>query len=246
MKVVLVGGATLEVIMADWNDPATWAQGYDIIGGFPGVAGFGDRLSYLDGRTYALHLARDGGTGLAAYRLRLQKLGAGGFSPAAETLIVGCGFGWLIEVLVDIGANNVWGSDISTPIQTGLIDSSVGVRADIQALVLDIDFTAPNAKSLFKAVNAGNKSGAFRNVVTEHLLEDWPIEDIDTALDACDNLRAQGQSTVYHMITAMDSLDSSLVDSEIAPNRFNLSEWAALRSEHFWIDIVTGNIAGGV
>lgn len=235
--------------MADWNDPATWAQAYRMRGGRPNKqdselatgGGFGEILSYLDGRKYAVQLADDGSPGLSSYRFRLQKLDASGFSPAAETLIVGCGFGWLVEVIVDVGSNAVWGTDTGTLIQAGLTDPNIAVRSDIQALILNIDFTSPNAKQLFKAAGAGTNKGEFRNIVTEHLLEDWPIGDISTALDACDNLRAAGQSQVYHLVVpAMPGQDTDIV-----VNQLTIDEWATLRPEHYWIDISSGDIRGG-
>lgn len=239
--------------MADWNDPATWASAYRMRGGQPNKAdselatgaGFGETLSYLDGRKYALQLSDDGEPGLAHFRFRLQKLGAGGFSPAAETLIIGCGFGWLLEVIVDAGSNAVWGTDIGMPIQAGITDPNVTVRADIQPLILNINILDVNAAQQFKLAGAGNNSGKFRNVVTEHLLEDWPIGDINTILDACDALRAPGQSQVYHLVTAQDAIPPGASDPAIVVNQFTLAEWAALRPEHYWIDEVTGNIAGG-
>lgn len=232
--------------MADWNTVQAWEHAYRCKGGFPDKAGFGDILSYLDGRSYASQLADDEQGGLAAYRHRLQKLGATGINPAAETLIVGCGFGWLLEVIVDAGSNAVWGTDISTLIQSLKSDPSVAVRSDIQPLILDIDIRDADAAAQFQAAGAGNNKGEFRNVVTERLLDDWPIADMTTILDACDAIRATGQSQVYHMVTAQDTLPPGSTDPQDVSNLFTIAEWTALRPEHYWVDMVSGNIAGGV
>lgn len=239
--------------MADWNDPATWASAYRMRGGRPNKAdsilpsgdGFGEILSYLDGRRYAVQLSDDGQPGLSHFRFRMQKLGvSGSFNPAAETLVIGCGFGWLIEVVVDAGSNAVWGTDISTAIHANL--ATANVRQDVQALILNINVLDADAANQFKAVGVGNNKGQFRNVVTEHLLEDWPIGDINTILDACEALQASGQSNVFHLITAQDAIPSGASDPAIVPNQLTLAEWVALRPAHFWIDEVTGNVGGGL
>ena len=236
--------------MADWNDPQTWAGAYRIRGGRPNKTdsilpigeGFGEYLSYLDGRKFQLQLSDDGEPGLAHLRFNLQKLGATGISPAAETLVVGCGFGWLLEVIVDAQSNAIWGCDNGTLIQSLKSDPQVGVRSDIQDLILNVDFTAVDAADQFKALGAGTNKGLFRNVITEHVLEDWPTADLSSALDSCEALLAAGQSNVYHLVIAQDEVAS---DSAYMVNRLLLSEWAALRPAHFWVDEVTGNIAGG-
>lgn len=228
--------------MADWSDPQVWEGAYRWPGGIPGIPGYNQILSYLDGRTYVEQLAQDGQGGLAHYRHRLTKLGAGGFNRAADTLIIGAGFGWLLELIIDLGSLNVWGCDNSTLIQSLLSDPQVGVRPDVQTKILSVDFTAPDAADQFLALAAGNNKGQFRNVVTEHLLEDWPTADLTNALDACEALMSSGQSNVYHLVTAQDKVQS---DPVYMANRLTLAEWAALRPSHFWIDEASENVAGG-
>lgn len=243
--------------MADWNDPQTWADAYGKRGGRPNVqdvvlptgAGYGEDLTYLDGRKYALQLSTDGEVGLAHFRFRLQKLGASGaFTPSAETLVVGCGFGWLVETIVDVGSNAVWGTDTSTAIQNLLDDPGVAVRSDVRPLIFDINILDANAAQQFKAVGAGNNAGKFRNVVTDRLIEDWPISEIDTLLDACDALLAPGQSRVFHIVLATDGFISGpegLPDPAFVSNQLSLAEWVALRPSHYWIDDRTGAVGGG-
>jgi hypothetical protein len=231
--------------MPDWNLPQTWNEAYSKFGGRPGRLGEGVHVTYLDGRSYQEQLADDGMPGLSSMRHRLQRLSGGGINPAAETLIAGCGFGWFIEVLVDIGANQVWGTDTSTVIQSLLDDEGVAVRSDVRPLVFDIDILAADAADQFQAVGAGNNRGLFRNVVTEHMLEGWPTADLGTVLDACDALLAGGQSNVYHLIISTDTVaDISQMDPVYFENRLSLAEWVAIRPEHVWIDL-NGNVGGG-
>jgi hypothetical protein len=239
--------------MADWNDPATWARAYTIQGGhkdkadsiLPTGAGFGEDLSYLDGRKFQLQMADDGAEGLSHLRFRLNKLGAvPAWTPATTVIIVGCGFGWLLEVLQAIGSNQAWGTELSTLIHANI--ATADVPQAVQDRVLNIDITDADAADQFQAAGAGNNNGLFRQIVTEQFLEDWPIGDMDTILDACDALRAPGQGAVTHIVSTTDSVAANRMgDDGIIDNKLSLAEWVALRPSHWWMDISSGAIGGG-
>ena len=231
--------------MPDWNDPQTWADAYELRGSRPDKPGYGQTLTYLDGRDYAGQLASDDSPGLSHYRHTLQKLGATGISPAAETLIVGCGLGWLVEVLDDIGSNAVWGADTSTLIQSTWDNPAVGILPSIRLLLHGIDIQDPDAIDQFKAVGAGNNKGEFRNIITEHVLEGLEPGDISTFLDACDAILTSGQTNVLHLVTAHDFIAPGQSDPAILLNQLTLAEWAAFRPGHFWIDTGSGLFLGG-
>lgn len=239
--------------MADWNDPATWARAYGISGGrkdktdtiLATGAGFGEDLSYLDGRKYALQLSEDDTTGLSAWRHRFSKLGAvPAFTPSTDVLVVGCGFGWMVEMFLSIGSNSAWGTDLSTLIHANL--ATADVPQEVQDRVLDVDIQAADAKDQFLAAGAGTNKGEWRWIVTEQLLEDWPIGDIGSILDACDNMRAPGQGGVAHIIITTDSASpEDMGDDGIIDNKLSMAEWVALRPAHWWIDVSSGVIGGG-
>ena len=239
--------------MADWNDPATWAQSDNVRNGRPLLWNgqpdptFGQSLNYLDGRAFARILEFDGITELKHWASRAFKIyQIPNTTPSAETLVIGCGFGWLIEVIIDAGSNAVWGCDISTLIQGAL--TTAGVRADVQPLILNIDFTASDAVTQFRTAGAGGTGqnrGKFDWVITEHLLEDWPIGDIQNALDSCDALRGNNPGGVAHFVLCQDNLQPGQSDPAIIANQFTLAEWVALRPSHWWVDAATGVIGGG-
>jgi hypothetical protein len=209
--------------------------------------GFGEILTYLDGRKYAVQLSDDDLPGLSHYRFRLNKLGAvPSFTPATDVLIVGCGLGWLLETFIDYGSNSVWGTDISTLIQTELSNPDMNVRADTQARILNINVQDPNASQQFKTAGAGDNKGKFNWLVTEHVLEDWSLSTIDTLFDDLDGLRGNGPGGVAHIVVAQDKIPPSAIQNPtIMVNQLTLAEWAFLRPSHWWLDEVTGDIAGG-
>lgn len=240
--------------MADWNDPTTWILSDRIRDAHPFLwdgspnPNFGSILNYLDGRAFARVISPGGINELEFWFKRIAQLNQiPNITPAAETLIVGCGFGWLMEVIIDAGSNAIWGTDISTLIQSAL--TTAGVRADVQPLILNIDFTSSQAVRDFRSAGAGGNGqnrGKFDWIITEHLLEDWPIGDIQNALDACENLRSNNPGGIAHIVTAQDRLPPGSSDPAIIVHQFLLSEWITLRPSHYWIDTVSGSLGGGI
>ena len=236
--------------MPDWNLQATWESAYRIRGGQPGEPGFGEMLSYLDGRKFAYQVANDGLPGLSFYRRTMAKMGiVPNFSPASNALIVGCGFGWLVEALTDAGGNEVWGTDTSTIIQSLLNDPQIDVRSDILPRILDIDAADPNAKNLFKAAGAGNNKGQFQWVVTELIMESFdPVNDLaafNAFCDSLDALKQKGQSNVLHIVAQEIPGFEEAHDPDLDMTWLTLGEWASFRPDHYWLDIQTGQMATG-
>lgn len=240
--------------MADWNDPNSWNEGYEVRGFnpwkedvlLPTGSGYGKTLTYLDGREFALQLPCNNDAGLSFWKQKLQKLSATGtFTPSADTLVIGSAFGWLVETIVDLGGT-VWGTDISVVINDLLDDPTRGIRDDIRPLLLNVNVLDADAADQFKILGVGNNKGQFKNIVTENLLEDWPLVTMNDILDACDALLARGVSYVFHLVRCQDALRPGQTDPAFHQNLFTLVEFVALRPAHYWIDIQTGNVGGGV
>lgn len=228
--------------MADWNDPATWnlftrrRQSKDFL---PNV---GASIDYLDGRLFANSLGID----LQHFKRTAQQLGAiPNFTPSTDVLVVGCGFGWLLEVFRDLGSNNYWGTDTSTLIHSLLTDPTLEIDSEIQARILSIDVQDPNAAQLFKAAGAGDNKGEWNWIVTEHLLETWPIADIPTLCADLDGLRNNQPGGVAHYVQMADTLLPEQVSASDNDNLLSMAEWVAVYPSHWWIDSVTGNMDGG-
>jgi SAM-dependent methyltransferase len=239
-------------MMADWNLRTTWESAYRIRGGRPNKQdsilatgeGYGQILSYLDGRVFAVQASDDGLPGLSVFRRNLQQLGAvPAFTPATDVLVVGCGFGWILEVMMDAGSNSAWGADISSIIHAEMANANV--PAEVSARVLNVDITDPTAKAQFIAAGAGTNKGEFRWVVTEQLIDVMETAEIASFLDACDDLRTPGQGGVAHLVAAQDAIPPGSSDPDLILQQLTLAEFVALRPSHWWVDAVTGDIGGG-
>jgi len=244
--------------MADWNDPAFWLRTDRVREGKPTLPdgspnpNFGRILSYLDGRVFANAIQGPGWTDyLHEFRQRLNKLGSvPNFTPSTNVLVVGCGFGWLMETMMDLGANRVWGTDISTVIQGLLDDPGVDVRTDVRARILAIDVTDPQAVQQFRTAGAGGQGanrGKFDWIITELVMESFdPVNDLATFtgfLDSLDGLRTNQQGGVAHIVAHHQ--ENSGHDDTLGMTWLTLAEWAALQPAHWWIDVLTGEVAGG-
>lgn len=243
--------------MADWGLEQTWIDAYGMRGGIksytdPVLAsgeGFGQTgLHPGMGRVYFAQLEyQPAGDTLPfpSLRKKFQELqGATGISPAAETLIAGCGMGFEVEALQLLGANQVWGCD-NSPYIIGRWDApDANLLPATRAVLLPIDFT--DGPSAFLSAGAGNNKGQFRNVVNSRMAEDWPSTDFENFFSSLEALLAAGQSRVYHMVAANTADNQYPGDPVYQPNAWRtLAEWAALTSgrsaDHVWFDVRTGD-----
>lgn len=237
----------------NWDDPQTWQKAYNFVGRRPlkedvlyqQGAGVNQQLTYLDGRLFALQLADFGdGPGLSYARSVMNKAASGApWTPSTDALIVGCGFGWMIESILAAGGNNVWGSDTSFLIHDAIANNpALGVLPEVSSRILNIDVTDPDAADQFKAVGAGNQNGKFRWIITEFVVESFnPSTEtalFNTFLDSLESLRAPGQGGILHILAGRLPPPYDVAhDTSFGMTWLTLPEWALVRPSHLWLDI---------
>lgn len=182
-----------------------------------------------------------------AWLERAQQWGiklAGLANPASYVLVVGCGFGWIIETIVDeFSHTRIWGTDISAWIHS---EKATHARADIDPLILDIDISAADAQQQFQAAGAGQQ-GRFDWVVSESVVETIPAVDLAAFLDNCEALlRPQGD--VAHVFTGKltDPGPGDVHDRDLGMRFRTLAEWVAERPSHYWLNVHGWELGGGV
>lgn len=200
------------------------------------------------------------GSDPATFRRRLQAIEnalPGQVVPSDNILIVGCGFGWTIEVARDeFGHQRTWGTDISPFIQANKTASgNLGVaqaRADIAPLILNVDVTSPTARTDFVAAGAGTTTGPqagrgrFDWIITELVMESIDPANYTTFLNALDSL-ATGTGGVIHIVVAKEPGDQPF-DPALGMTARTLAEWVAVRPAHWWLDMEQSRwvLGGGV
>lgn len=150
---------------------------------------------------------------------------------ASRVLVVGAGFGYLLEVMIDLGAQNVWGTDPSVWIQA---TKATEARADVAPLILDLDVCA--GWQAFKTAGAG-QNGKFDFVVSELVVESLDAgTELTTFLDCCEAL-LRPNGTVVHLLVASkpeDRPDSR--DLTLGIRWQDHAAWITERPTHWWVD----------
>ena len=207
----------------------------------PGAQDHGQIVGY--GRRFAQQFQNPQTDTLDFYISRLQALlGSGVVTNNRSVLVVGCGYGFLLEVAIAFGLvlENVWGIDTSA-----YIHANKAVEADvaIASHILDYDLTSPTILNDLKPHIGGN--GKFNVVVTENVIETIPPAEVQVFLDACDNVQ-QGTGGVAHIVMCQqpDIVEGGQTIIDTKPPKWETlgmtwqlhAQWAALSPSHYWFD----------
>ena len=165
---------------------------------------------------------------------RLQNRAA----PGDAVLVVGCAFGFLVERLLDLGFD-AYGLDASPYVADNL---AAEARDDVVPRVLTgatlgIDDTAVIAADL-EALGAPRQG--FHFVIDEDTVSSQADAEVAGFHQACVDLTRSPSrgSQVGHFVTTLP--ESGPGDTSLLWR--TLDEWAATAPEHWWVDVVTGDV----
>lgn len=156
-------------------------------------------------------------------------------------LVIGCGFGYLMDMALAPHGVEVWGTDLSQFIHDNKAVESP--NATIASRILQIDVTSPTAQVDFYAAGAGNRTGqqAQRGkfsglIVSELVIESFnttpdPLLDVElfAFLNACDALSDNG--AVWHFVATLPAIK----DPDL--RHMTLEQWRDLRPAHYWCSV---------
>lgn len=217
-------------VRLNYDDLATWQLVYRTKNRDPASPEHGQ--SYTYGRKWARHLVsphQGDADPLAKYLNRRANLP--GVIDNSKGLVVGCGFGFLLEALIDAGIADVWGTDTSQFIHDNLAAEG---RSDTIPRIFQKDIRDADALQFFRDQTGGG--GRFNWIVTEEMLSSYDDADLPGLLDACENLLGGGpggNARIVHIV---------LPNANAPLNGKTLAEWAAIRPDHTWIS-TSGEVA---
>ena len=194
-------------------DQARFAANYQVRVRNPDHPQFGQVVGYS--RTLAQVLEDPYSSDLTNYVKRAQRFkDAHNPLPTDNVAVVGCGFGFLVEALMDLGVKAV-GIESSAWIKSRW---SQEARADVKCLFEDVRMVTKT-----QLARAGMPA-AFSFVITESVLEDYP--DPSQILSACENLLTPGvpKTRVVHFVYKLPP-ESEFVSKDI-------NAWRAVRPTH--------------
>lgn len=198
----------------DWNQDATWNLFY-------GARVAGESVTY--GRAWA-YSEPDGHDPEDSHFAKLRdRLVALGVQPGDRVLVVGCGFGYLIDRFHAAGFPLVWGIDNSE-----WIDARKGVEAADGVVWVEDDIQGGGrVRAALRQLTGAN---TFRWVVTEAVVMDFDDQDLPGFYAACDTVTEPGGSVVHFvMLPPFAERVAGLVNEKV------FAEWVATRPDHRWL-----------
>jgi SAM-dependent methyltransferase len=157
-----------------------------------------------------------------------------GLDNNANILVIGCGFGFLIEELIAAGIPDVWG------IEGGSFywDAAQDAQWDptVKARVANDWIGSGTEKASLDAIGAGNQQEKFDWIIDEDAATMHTDAELPAFIAACeDRLQGNARGRIVHLVTTGTGGDTAV-------NWKSLSEWKAVEPNHNWVDIRTGEV----
>lgn len=149
----------------------------------------------------------------------------------SSIVVVGCGFGWLMEALIDAGVGTVVGVDMSPYIHANKATQS---RNDVTIVngIVGVD----NVSSLLQSAGFPRQ---YRAVIDEDAASSHSDAELPAFFAGCESLLQGGQTAkIVHLVT--EKRGEGIGDSAI--NWKYLSEWKALAPSHTWVSLSSGEV----
>ena len=159
-----------------------------------------------------------------------------GLDNNASVLVIGCGFGFLIEELIAAGITDVYGMEPGTfywnAAQDGEWDSVVKAR-----VAQDWAGSGTEVASLQALGVSGQAQFTF--VVDEDAATMHSDAELPAFLAACEaRLQGNARGRIVHLVTTVGLYGPG----NQAVNWKTLAEWKAVEPNHTWVDIRTGEV----
>lgn len=213
--------------LVDYNLQSTWDSLYSIRIRDPQAPDFQQRVGY--GRRFAQRVQGPYSDTLDYYKQR-KDWAALGFqiTPASQVLVVGCGYGYLIEELKAAGLNKVYGLDYSTYLQ-----ANWAANASPQTQIVWADALALDSSQVKNAMRSTFGTNTFDYIITDSMLESFTDQELAALWPALESRLARN-TPINHIIHIVDDLKPG--DNPTVNLRWlTLQEWAALRPTHSWL-----------
>lgn len=164
---------------------------------------------------------------------RYNILNGGGQLNNASVLVVGCGFGWLMEFMLDAGIN-AWGLDGSPYIQANITTES---RLDVALRIVQGVLGVDSNTVIKNALQAIGGSRTYTYVVTDDAVSSHSDAEVPAFLTACEAmLQGNVKGRIIHLVTPLQPERTQ--DPVI--NWKTMAQWKAFAPDHSWVNILDG------
>jgi len=176
--------------------------------------------------------------GLEPFIQRVEVLQGRGLANNASVLVVGCGFGFLIERLITAGVTGVWGVEPGAWYWDPANDGEWA--PGIKARVADDWVGSGTVQSSLVALGGVSGQARFGWVVDEDAVTMHSDAELPAFLAGCEaRLQGNARGRIVHLVTPVG--DGGPGDSAV--NWKTLAEWKAVEPAHTWVHVGTGEVA---
>jgi len=171
------------------------------------------------------------------FEKRAQDMVGGGFLNNASMLVVGCGFGFLIERLIAAGIDltNIWGIDPGPfywdPARDSEWDPTIKPRVANDWLGSGTEVAS------LQALPGITGQARFTFIIDEDAATMHSDAELPAFIAACEaRLQGNAKGRIWHLVSTGTTGDTSV-------NWKSLADWKAVAPDHNWMDIGTGEVA---
>ena len=159
-----------------------------------------------------------------------------GLDNNASILVVGCGFGFLIEELIAVGITDVYGIEPGSfywdAAQDAEWDTAVKARVANDWIGSGTEVASLNALGV-------SGQARFNWVVDEDAATMHSDAELPAFIAGCeDRLQGNARGRIVHLVTTVGPYGPG----NQAVNWKSLAEWKAVEPAHTWVDIRTGEV----
>ncbi len=169
------------------------------------------------------------GDGISLFADRAIAMLNRGITNSTSVLVVGCGFGFLMEKLVDAGIE-VHGIDPGSYLWA----TTSEIRADVLPLMVNDWIGSGTEKASLQALGITGQA-KFNFIVDEDAAAMHDDAELPAFIEGLED-RLQGNQTarIVHLVTTGNSGDTAV-------NWKSLADWKAVAPSHTWVDANTGD-----
>jgi len=158
-----------------------------------------------------------------------------GLDNNAQILVVGSGFGYLIEYLLDAGVQDVWGIDPGPYIWDSANDDQW--RADVKARTANDWLGSGTEQASLDALPGVPNNERFTWIIDEDAAPMHTDAELPAFIAACEaRLQGNAKGRIVHIVTPGSAGDFSV-------NWKSMAEWKAVAPDHNWVNAITGEVA---
>jgi hypothetical protein len=169
----------------------------------------------------------------SVFNTRKDWLTGYGLDNNAAVLVIGCGFGYLLEYLIDAGIDDVWGIDPGSFYWDVTQDTEW--RSDVKPKIVNDWVGSGTEKASLNAAGVGG-AARFTFVVDEDAAPMHSDAELPVFIAGCEaRLQGNARGRIIHLVTTGTVGDSSV-------NWKSLADWKAVAPDHTWVDIGTGEV----